>query len=206
MTKFLPLLITFCLVLFDATASAQSDGRPTPELLPEHTWQQIRSLRGIATQDRMSTPSLYVFFDPNCPYSARLWQMQIEGRPFGEVPAVWVPVTFIGQTSVGKAAALLRSNNKAELARNFNEARLDAREGAITPVAETAQERLALGRSKAVWKKLIEGTPILVYRTKAGDLRYYPGGPSDPAKWAELMSNLATDKVPRRRLNDYQAK
>ena len=205
MTKFFQLLIPCCLALVAATASAQSTGEPKPEPLPEQTWQHIRSLRGIATQDGMITPSLYVFFDPNCPYSAKLWQRQVNGRPFGEIPAVWVPVTFMSQTSVGKAVALLRANSKTELARNFTEAKLDLREGAATPVAHTQAEWLALGRTKAVWNKLGGGTPTLAYRNKAGEALVYMGGPSDPAKWSEFVGQFAAPKF-NRSLSEYQAK
>lgn len=198
--KFPRLLITCVFALVTVTASAQSDGIPKPEPLPDHIWQHIRSLRGIATQDDMSAPSLYVFFDPNCPFSAKLWQRQVNGKPFGDIPAIWVPVTFVNQTSVGKAVALLRANSKTELARNFNEAKLDAREGAATPATHTQAEWLALGRSKAVWLRLMAGTPLLAYRTKAGELRYYPGGPRDAGKWDELASQIAAP-----RLSSYQA-
>jgi len=203
--KYLAIFIP-CLLALPLFAADTRTVRPPPEPLPEHTWQQIRSLRGIATQDGMTAPSLYVFFDPNCPFSAKLWQKQVNGKPFGEVPAIWVPVTYIGQTALGKGAALLRASSRVELARNFKEFNFEHREGATTPVAYTEAEWLALGRSKAVWYKLGGATPTLVYRHKAGETLFYPGGPSDPAKWAELVGSLATDNVLKRRLNDYQVK
>jgi thiol:disulfide interchange protein DsbG len=206
MTKFFQLLLACCVMVAAATAPAQTVSEPKPEVLPDHTWRQVISLRGIATQEGMTTASLYVFFDPNCPFSAKLWQRRVDGKFFGELPAVWIPVTFVGKTALGKGAALLRANSKEELARNFKEFSFEHGEGATLPVAHTGAEWLALGRSKAVWYKLGGGTPTLVYLSKAGEAMVYRGGPSDPAKWAELVSNIALNHEPKRRLNDYQAK
>ncbi len=194
MRKHLQILIAICIALAAAVVAAQELAPPNPEPISEQSWHQVRSLRGIATQGGMTTPSLYVFFDPNCPFSAKLWQRQVGGKPFADVPAVWIPVTYLEQSSLGKGAALLRASSMEELAHNFRDANIEYRQGAVTAVAPTDAERLALGRSKAVWLKLGSATPMLVYRSKSGGAHAYRRGPPVD-KTAEFLSQIAPSRL-----------
>jgi thiol:disulfide interchange protein DsbG len=192
--KHFQILIAYCLALAAAVVGAHGSAPPKPEPISEQSWHQVRSLRGIATQDGMTTPSLYVFFDPNCPFSAKLWLRQVGGKPFADVSAVWIPVTYLEQSSLGRGAALLRAIRKEELARNFRDANIEYRQGAVTAVTPTDAERLALGRSKAVWIKLGSATPMLVYRSKSGGAHAYRGGPPVD-KTAEFISQIAPSNL-----------
>ena len=162
--------------------------------MSEELWRQVRSLRGTPTQQGLKTASLYVFYDPNCPFSAKLWQASFSGNPFADVPAIWIPVAYLTDTSLGKAAALLRFGSKANLSRNFT-AFPAANAGAIAPVTPLDAERLALGRAKTAWNQLGQGTPALVFRSNNGQVKVVLG--FDPKSLEAIVGLVAPLRLER---------
>jgi thiol:disulfide interchange protein DsbG len=136
--------------------------------ITEEQYAHVKLMSGIDTQSLQNVRPLFVFFDPNCPHCAKLWDLTVQGKPFHEVPARWIPVTYLSKDSLGKGAAILRRNNKSALTENFTKFNIDLRQGSIAPIEETREENTALGRAKTVWIKLGGGTPLLVYRDKQG--------------------------------------
>ncbi|MEO6147060.1 MAG: hypothetical protein ABIT70_08425 [Sulfuriferula sp.] len=188
--RWLSQVLLFCAALLALSVSAQA-ATPMPWSVTDLQWQQVRSLRGLYTQPGMSVPALYIFFDPDCPWCAKLWQMQLDGKPFKDVPAVWIPVTYLASDSLGKGAALLRQGNKAALERNFAHYDTAHRSGGIAAVEPSATERQALGHAKAVWLQLGGATPMFVYRTSTGEALVYLGLPKDSAALASIVHTLA---------------
>ena len=176
-----PILVflLFCLVNF---AYAQNIKQ-----LPEQTWQQVKSLQGIQSKSGMTNPSVFVFFDPNCPHCAKLWDAQVGGSKFNQTPAVWIPVSYLGETALGKSAALLRENTTASLGANFTGFNYETRQGAIATVTPTDKELKQIGQAKSVWLKLGGATPLIVFRGQTGDAQLFLGLPSD-AKLKEVVS------------------
>lgn len=138
------------LLALSLSGTAMAHGKYMPWPVTDVQWKQVKALRGIATQPGMNVPALYVFFDPNCPWCAKLWRTKLsDGRSFKDLPAVWIPVSFLTSDSIGKAAALLRQGNKAGLERNFGQYDFVHHTGGIQPVAASDSERVALGQAKA---------------------------------------------------------
>ena len=187
------LVVTLFALSLSATAIAQ--GSSMPWTLPAMQWQQVKTLHGIATQPGMSLPSLYVFFDPDCPWCATLWETRLNGKSFKDVPAVWIPVTYLTSNSLGKAAAILRLGNKAALEQNFHHYDTGHRSGGITPVKASESERQTLGQAKALWLQLGGATPMFVYRTAAGNTLLYLGLPKDPVQLSAIVQSLAASRL-----------
>jgi thiol:disulfide interchange protein DsbG len=164
-------LLLFCFVNF-------AHGQSTKPI-SEQTWQQIKTLQGVRSQPGMTNPSVFIFFDPNCPYCAKLWQTQVENSQFNKIPAVWIPVSYLGETALGKSAALLRENTTASLAANFAGFNYEIRQGAIAAVTPTDKEMKQLGQAKSVWLKLGGATPLIAFRSRTGDAQLFLGLPSD---------------------------
>jgi hypothetical protein len=186
-----------------------ADTKPKPSTLKtkpvtEQTWQQIKKLKGIATQSGMVTPSLYVFFDPNCPYCTDLWKKVLPvksstgSKPaeiqkaefFSSVPAVWIPVAYMNDTSLGKSAALLRQNTQTAIDNNFQTAKYKEKQGGAVAVVPTEAEKNALSQAKALWLELGGATPLMVYRNKTGGMQLVMGVPTDD-QLVELLDQLA---------------
>lgn len=145
------------------------------EEIAHQTWNQIRSLRGIPTQPGMTRPTLFVFFDPNCPHCATLWSLSIDAKPFHDIPSVWIPVAYLKKSSLNKSAACLRSGRKQDLHNNFSNYDRQQRQGAIAGVEPTQAERSALDLAKKLWTDLGGGTPMLAYRTLQGSAQVLIG-------------------------------
>lgn len=195
------------------------DTKPKPSTLKtqpvtDQTWQQIKKLKGIATQSGMLTPSLYVFFDPNCPYCTDLWRTVLPVKPnagakpaevqkaefFNSVPAVWIPVAYINDTSLGKSAALMRANSHSAMDNNFQTAKYKERQGGAVAVVPTEKEKVALAQAKALWLELGGATPLMVYRNKAASTQLFMGVPSD-SQLTELLEQVSPST-----LSTYSAK
>lgn len=132
-------------------ANGTPECRPDPNVISQAQWQQVSVLSGIATQTGLTQPTLYVFFDPNCPVCGDLWHSQIAGKSFHDIPAVWIPVTYYSTDSLGKAAAILRQGNLEALVRNFG-ANDNAKNkpGEMTPIIPSSAEKRSLAESTAV--------------------------------------------------------
>lgn len=189
------------------------DTKPKPSTLKtqpvtDQTWQQIKKLKGIATQSGMTTPSLYVFFDPNCPYCTDLWRTVLTVKPntgakpaevqkaefFSSVPAVWIPVAYLNDTSLGKSAALLRANSYAAIDDHFQTINTKNKQNGIQPVVPTEAEKVALTHAKVLWLELGGATPLTVYRNKAGNTQLFMGVPSD-RELAELLEQVSSSTL-----------
>lgn len=190
------------------------DTKPKPSTLKtqavtEQTWQQIKKLKGIATQSGMVTPALYVFFDPNCPFCTDLWKTVLPVKPreevrkaefFSSVPAIWIPVAYMNDTSLGKSAALLRANSQSAIDNNFQTAKRKEKQGGATAVVPTEAEKAALAQAKALWLELGGATPLMVYRNNAGSAQLFMGVPTDD-QLTELLGQIGAST-----LSTYPAK
>lgn len=157
--------------------------------VPHQIWSQLKTLRGVAMQPDMTRPTLYVFIDPNCPVCADLWKKQVNGKPFHDLPAVWIPVAYMSNDSLGKAAALIRSGSKQDMRRNFTQFNRSKRQGSLPGVKPTSEERAALARAEALWVELGEATPMFVYRTRQGEARVVLGLMHEPL-FAQLVASM----------------
>jgi thiol:disulfide interchange protein DsbG len=165
-----------------------------PARIDEGLWANVKALSGIPTQSDATSASLYIFFDPNCPVCARLWQARMAHTDVKNVSAIWIPVSYMSSSSFSKASSLLRSRSKASLEKNFSEFNFTQREGGIDAVTATAEERLLLGKSRAVWERLGGGTPLMVWRMRStGAPVTYIGMPP-----IERLTELLKDVVPAR--------
>jgi thiol:disulfide interchange protein DsbG len=112
---FAPLVAAMVLVLGacsqqDAPAAAAASKTSTPA----QSYDAVASTtKGFTVGAMMSTNTVYVMFDPQCPHCGHLWQA---AQPLlKKVKFVWVPVAFIGPKSAPQGAALLAAANPMEL-------------------------------------------------------------------------------------------
>jgi thiol:disulfide interchange protein DsbG len=124
---------------------------------------------------------LYVFADPNCSYCNHLWN---DLRPFvqaGQVRVHWAMVSFLKQSSAGRATAILAAKDRLA-ALTQDESKFDKadEEGGI-PAQDPmpAEVRAALvAHGNEMGDAGGQGTPLLVFRT-GGKWYSLEGLPSD---------------------------
>jgi thiol:disulfide interchange protein DsbG len=65
--------------------------------------------RGITVGSTMSARTVFVFFDPQCPHCAALWQA---AKPLkSQAKFVWIPVRLLNNTSLTQGAAMLAAKD-----------------------------------------------------------------------------------------------
>ena len=110
----------------------------------EQPSKQELSVQTVATQAKgftvgsiMSTHTVYVFFDPQCPHCGHLWQASVPLH--NKVKFVCIPVAWINASSLPQGAALLSAANPAEQM-TAHEASLLAGKGGISAPASVAAD------------------------------------------------------------------
>jgi thiol:disulfide interchange protein DsbG len=94
----------FAVALLVAALAGPALGAPAP-VGPEKAYRDAARAHGISVGPTIAKDVVYVFFDPQCPHCAALWQA---AKPLlGEVRMVWIPVAFLDSLSAPQGAALL---------------------------------------------------------------------------------------------------
>lgn len=119
--------------------------------------------KGFTVGALMSTNTVYVFFDAQCPHCGHLWQAS--EALHSKVKFVWIPVRMNNAISAAQGAALLTAANPAALMAE-HEASLLAGKGGIaasssipTEIEQAMQKNIALLNSFGA-----ESVPFLVAR------------------------------------------
>lgn len=104
----LVITLTACSKQDAATPAAATAANPVQSYTDVST-----KTRGFTVGAMMSSHTVYVLFDPQCPHCGHLWQ---QSQPLlKKVKFVWVPVAFINAKSAPQGAALMTAANPAEL-------------------------------------------------------------------------------------------
>lgn len=165
-----------------------------PMEVTAEVWKDVKRAQGIEVasvghQAVAMSSSFFVFFDPNCPFCARLWQTAIPthlGGTMAGFPATWIPVSYLKPTSWSRSVAILRSGRPQALERNFRGFDEVAHEGAIEPIEEgRLSEQLIMERNNRIWTSVVKATPLLVWDMKSA---------GRPARWigSPAQEKLAT--------------
>ena len=123
-----PFLLTLGLLL--SACSPQDAGNSSAPAKREISVATVAAqAKGFAVGSLMSTNTVYVFFDTQCPHCGHLWEAS-RGLQ-GKVKFVWVPVGMINAISSAQAAALLTAVDPGALM-GEHEASLLAGKGGIS--------------------------------------------------------------------------
>ena len=111
--------------------------------------------KGFTVGSTMSTRTVYVFFDPQCPHCAVLWQA---AKPLkSQAKFVWIPVGIINKTSVGQGATILAAKDPVA-AMDEHETSILAKQGGIGASgdsdAQKARRREEHRAAKPLWLRV----------------------------------------------------
>lgn len=117
---------------------------------------------GFSLGPTMAARTVRIFFDPQCPHCAELWQTS---KPLRErIHMVWMPVAFISPASAPQGAAILGAADPVATMEQHEELLGSGKGGLAVPSVADAQ----LAQVKAnteLWKSLDAGSvPYLVWR------------------------------------------
>ena len=140
-------------------------------------------------RDGKSAHVMYVFFDPNCPYCHKVFEMMRPQVQRGEVELRWIPLGKLMATSTGKAAAMLEAKDPTE-AFYRNERGFSQETGSFGGIEEEpAPREETLRRLNANLALLnrsgFDAVPALLFRAKDGKADIIRGAP--PAAFLEKL-------------------
>ncbi len=93
--------------------------------------------KGFAVGALMSSNTVYVFFDPQCPHCGHLWETAAPLQK--KVKFIWIPVGWVNASSTPQAAALLTAASPAALM-SEHEALLAAGKGGLSASSSVAPD------------------------------------------------------------------
>lgn len=100
--------------------------------------------KGFTVGSTMSTRTVYVFFDPQCPHCAVLWQA---AKPLkSQAKFVWIPVGIINKSSVSQGATILAAKDPVA-AMDEHETSILAKQGGIAASGDTDAQKAAIEKN-----------------------------------------------------------
>jgi len=189
--RYLATLVTACLLISAGNLTAAAAETPSKAEARQKAAASMLANIQQATwiRDGKSAHVMYVFFDPNCPYCHKVFEMLRPQVQRGEVELRWVVVGKLMATSTGKAAAMLEAKDPTE-ALYRNERGFSQETGSFGGIEEEPAPRSdTLRRLNANLALLnrsgFDAVPALLFRTKDGMADFIRGAP--PAAFLENL-------------------
>lgn len=135
----LTLAATLLACLFALSACKDKVDKPggTAELPARTTPVSVEAIaseaRGFTVGAQMSARTIYVFFDPQCPHCAVLWN---EAKPLkSQAKFIWIPVGLLNASSAPQGAAILAAADPVA-AMDAHEASMRSKSGGISATGD----------------------------------------------------------------------
>ena len=129
-------------LLLSACKQAPDAAPAAPAAKTESSAVSIAALeteaKGFVVGAPMSVRAVYVFFDPQCPHCAALWESAKPLKP--QAKFIWIPVALLNKTSEAQGAALLASKDPVA-AMDEHEASMAAKKGGISAMGDLDAQR-----------------------------------------------------------------
>ena len=146
--------------------------------------------RGFPVGSTMSVRTVYVFFDPQCPHCAQLWQ---SAKPLkAQTKFVWIPVGIINKTSEAQGATLLAAKDPIA-SMDQHEASILAKSGGISASGDIEPLKPVIAKNTALMNRFgFASIPTIVAQhAQTGALVTHEGALPTPA-----LANLLGLQVP----------
>ena len=116
--------------------------------------------KGFIVGAPMATRTVYVFFDPQCPHCAVLWQ---SAKPLkNQAKFVWIPIAFSGETGLAQGATILAAADPVAKMEE-NEVSILAKGGGITAASGVDAQKEQVRKNTALLTRMgFESVPSIV--------------------------------------------
>jgi len=144
----------------DATAPAGSGPAKNSAAQPVSVEAIAAEAKGFTVGSEMAVRRVFVFFDPQCPHCAALWQA---AKPLkSQARFIWIPVGLLNPTSSTQGAALLASADPVA-AMDQHEASLTAKQGGIVASGDVEAQKALVAANTALFNRYgFGGVPAVV--------------------------------------------
>jgi thiol:disulfide interchange protein DsbG len=143
----------------DSSAPAAGAAAPKAESAAVSIAPIEAEAKGITVGSPMSARTVYVFFDPQCPHCAALWQ---SAKPLkSQAKFVWIPVRLLNNTSHTQGAALLAAKDPVAAMDEHETAVLANQKGDVPGDGEAQKE--AVTKNTALFNRFgFQSVPSIV--------------------------------------------
>lgn len=111
-----------------------------------------RVTSGFEAGSSLSIRKIYIFFDPQCPHCAALWNET--KKLSSHAKYIWIPVSIMNNNSLGQGAAILSAEDSVEFMDNHGKLLMQNRQGAPAMKKVPAELRDSIKRNTEVLKRL----------------------------------------------------
>jgi thiol:disulfide interchange protein DsbG len=176
----LPLIAALAFVM--AGCSPQDAADQAKAAKPAQPYMAVATQgKGFTVGAMMTSNTVYVLFDPQCPHCGHLWQASVPLH--SRVKFVWIPVAFINAKSGPQGGALLSAANPAELMAEHEKSILSGG-GGISAIGGVPSEiEQAIKKNTQLFNSLgAESVPyILAKNLRTGEVVINSGAMDTPA-------------------------
>src|SRR5690606_4298772 len=143
-------------------------------------WEALSQSAWVAEGDKNAKQIVYAFMDPNCPYCALFWQ---KAQPLLKQQGVQLRHIMVGvltPTSMAISAKILSAADPAKALAEHEQAEAKGQKGlsAEGNIPDDAMQKV-IANSQLMQDSQIFGTPAIVYKDKAGELKVVQGMPNE---------------------------
>ncbi|MDO9359221.1 MAG: DsbC family protein [Polaromonas sp.] len=152
------LLLTGCKDSPGTAASVQAGSTPVS------TAVIAAEAKGFTVGSAMSSRTVYVFFDAQCPHCTALWEA---AKPLkSQARFVWIPVGLLNASSTAQGATILAAKDPVA-AMDEHEASMTAKRGGISAGSGTDAQKEAVASNTALLTRLGFGSIPTIVGTHA---------------------------------------
>jgi len=120
--------------------------------------------KGFSVGSTLSTRTVYVFFDAQCPHCNALW---VAAKPLkAQAKFVWIPVGILNASSTAQGATLLAAKDPVA-AMDEHEASMQAKGGGISAGSDIAAQKEVVAKNTALLTRLGFGSIPTIIGTHA---------------------------------------
>jgi thiol:disulfide interchange protein DsbG len=176
----------FCAAIALAACDKTPDAAPAAKPAAEAGTQPVSlpviqaEAKGFTVGSAMSVRTVYVFFDPQCPHCAQLWQT---AKPLkSQTKFVWIPIRLLNDTSEAQGAAILAAKDPAQ-AMDEHETSMAAKTGGISAMGDIAAQRSIVKKNTELFNRLgFASVPSIVgTQAQSGAMVVHEGALETPA-------------------------
>ncbi|WBY03262.1 thioredoxin fold domain-containing protein [Ramlibacter tataouinensis] len=138
----IPALVALTLAGCGRESSGTAGGKAAP--IPVSVEAIEQQAKGFSLGSAMAARVIYVFFDPQCPHCAALWEAV---RPLrGRARFVWIPVALLNDRSGPQGATILNAADPVA-AMDRHETSLRSQQGGIAAMGVTDEQKAVIQRN-----------------------------------------------------------
>ena len=158
------MLVAATLALTACNDAPAPGGAAKAGTTPVSTAAVAAEAKGFSVGSTMSTRTVYVFFDPQCPHCNALW---VAAKPLkSQAKFVWIPVGILNAASTAQGATLLAAKDPAA-AMDEHEASMQAKGGGISAGGDIAAQKEIVAKNTALLTRLGFGSIPTIIGTHA---------------------------------------